>query len=72
MTTITASKIDRATEISFEDAMEEVQQLKDVERKCSGGTEVYSGVHPVHGPIHLVIPMGGSGYRLLPFAIRQF
>lgn len=70
--TISAAKIDLATEITFEDAMEEIVSLKDAERKESGGVEVYSGVHPKHGPIHIVVPAAGNSFRLMPFAIRQF
>jgi hypothetical protein len=72
MSSLTAQHVERATEISFEDATLEVKTLKHLERWESGGVEVYSGVHEVFGPVHIVIPGAGNACRLLPFAIRQF
>ena len=62
----------RLLELGFEQAHAEAQKLAHVERVDTGGTEVYSGTHPVYGNIHIVIPAFGESILLLPFVVRQF
>lgn len=69
---ITASTLRRAEEISFEDAFLEIEKMTEVEKNDTGPIAVYSGVHPEHGAIHIVVPSAGSGLLLYPFAIQDF
>lgn len=36
------------------------------------GLMIYSGYHPEHGAIHIVVTMAGMSHLLLPFAVRDF
>lgn len=69
---ITASHLQRAAEISIEEAYEMAATLSGVERRESGGVEIISGFHEEHGAIHIVIPPASNGMLLLPFAIQDF
>lgn len=70
--TITSAQVDRATEISIEEAYEEIELLQDKQKVESGGVEVYSGFHPVHGAVHIILPPVSTGLLLKPFVIRDF
>lgn len=58
--------------LSYEAAYEAVEQMTVKVREDLEGVTVYSGAHPEHGNIHVVIPAMGEGLLLLPFAIHEF
>ena len=58
--------------MEWEDVYEELEKMTGVHKEESGGTTVYSGYHPKHGNIHVVVPMAGEGFLLLPFAFQRF
>lgn len=70
--TIKTTQVERATEISFEEAYDEIRVLRDMQRRESGGIEVYSGEHPAYGSIYIVIPSTSVAFLLKPFAIQDF
>jgi hypothetical protein len=70
--TLTKDKIDRVAEITYDEAVAEIVKLSEVKRHTVGGTEVFAGLHPELGPIHIVLPVMGGGMLLLPFAIHNF
>ncbi|RWB95670.1 hypothetical protein [Mesorhizobium sp.] len=61
-----------ASEISYEQAYEEVAKMPDAEVSETDGVTVYLGTHPDHGRIHIIIPSAGVGMLLFPFAIQEF
>lgn len=46
------------------------QELVDREEEFMNGCTIYSGKHPVHGNIHVVIPAMGEAKALLPFEVK--
>lgn len=70
--TLTKDQIDRVAEISYDDAVKEICKLTEVKRHSVGGTEVFSGLHPEFGAIHIILPIMGGGMLLLPFATHSF
>ncbi|MER9176279.1 hypothetical protein NKI86_31650 [Mesorhizobium sp. M0320] len=61
-----------ASEISYEQAYEEIAKMADVEVAEADGVTVHLGTHPDHGRIHVIIPPAGNGMLLFPFAIQEF
>jgi len=60
----------RVRNISYENAMDLIEGLSDRQRHDHGGVEIYSGKHPQHGEIYIVLPPVGGGILLLPFVIQ--
>jgi hypothetical protein len=64
----------RNLSMDFETATVAVNEMTDVQEVVNGGVTVYSGFHPEHGAIHIVIPalsQGMCGMMLLPFAFHS-
>ena len=59
-------------ELNHEQAYEEADRLEQRTRKDTDGCTVFTGVHPEHGSIHIVIPAIGNGMLLLPFVVQAF
>ena len=72
MSELNKSQVDAAQEIDFETALSEAERLENCIKRESAATTVYSGRHPDHGDIHIIVPPIGNGYLLFPFAIRDF
>lgn len=53
-----------------EQANEVAMELEDRQVEEMNGCTVYSGKHPVHGNIHVVIPAMGDAKALLPFDLK--
>jgi hypothetical protein len=54
-----------------ETAIEHAMILADKTILAAEGLMIYSGNHPEHGAIHIVVPMAGMSHLLLPFAVRH-
>ena len=53
-----------------EQANEVAMELEDRQVEEMNGCTIYSGKHPVHGNIHVVIPAMGDAKALLPFDLK--
>lgn len=62
----------RNLSMDFEAAHEAVDEMENVTVEELQGVTVYSGKHPKHGNIHIVIPALGDSLLLLPFAFHDF
>jgi len=71
MTAAAPSMIENIS-VSYEAAYEAVSEMTVKIREDLNGVTVYSGYHPEHGNIHVVIPAMGDGLLLLPFAFHDF
>jgi hypothetical protein len=58
--------------LDYESAALAVSELEGLQTQELDGTTIYSGKHPKHGCIHIVMPAAGSGMMLLPFVFRDF
>lgn len=63
---------DRFIAISQEQAMENAGLLERSQIENRENMVLYSGIHPVHGPVHIVVPAFGQSFLLLPFENRRF
>lgn len=57
--------------LSYESASETVAELAEKEVNDLEGVTLYSGIHPKHGAVHIVMPAIGNGMILLPFALQK-
>ena len=57
--------------LSQEDAEMAVDQLVNAQKSDGGNLTIYSGQHPDHGNVYIVIPPFGSSYLLLPIEDRS-
>lgn len=55
-------------DIPYDAAWVEGSKLEGCVRTEREGATVFTGVHPEHGNIHIVIPPVGNGLLLFPFA----
>jgi len=69
---MTHTQTESLMKISSEEAYTEAQNLEDSSIEQLDGVTVYTGRHPIHGSIHIVIPAAGEGLLLLPIVIRAF
>ncbi len=53
-----------------ESANEIAMELEGREVEEMNGCTIYSGKHPVHGNIHVIIPAIGDAKALLPFDLK--
>ena len=60
----------RSLSYSNEQANELAMELEDREVEEINGCTIYSGKHPTHGNIHVVIPAMGDAKALLPFELK--
>jgi hypothetical protein len=61
----------RNLSMSNEEAYELSFELEDKQVEELNGCTIYSGKHPEHGNIHVVIPaIGDRAKALLPFALK--
>lgn len=58
--------------LDYESAVFAIAELEGKQIRELDGTTVYSGRHPTHGNIHIVMPAIGDGLMLLPFVFRDF
>lgn len=56
--------------LSYESASEAVAELAEKKVSDLEGVALYSGIHPKHGAVHIIIPAIGNGMILLPFALQ--
>jgi hypothetical protein len=69
---LTHDQINSCQELDFETAIIEADKLENANRQEAGGCTVYTGRHPEHGDIHIIIPPLGGGLLLFPFVSRIF
>lgn len=60
----------RNLSLSNEQANELAMELEDRKVDDMNGCTIYSGKHPAHGNIHVVIPAMGDAKALLPFELK--
>ena len=60
----------RSLSYSNEQANELAMELEDRQVEELNGCTIYSGKHPAHGNIHVVIPAMGDATALLPFNLK--
>ena len=60
----------RNLSINNEDAYQLAMELEGRQEDSVNGCTIYSGKHPVHGNIHVVIPAMGDAKALLPFELK--
>lgn len=60
----------RSLSFTNEQANEVAMQLEGLEVEEMNGCTIYSGKHPEHGNIHVVIPAMGDAKGLLPFDLK--
>lgn len=60
----------RNLDLSNEDAYLMGTALEDVQVDELNGVTIYSGKHPEHGNIHVVVPAIGDAKVLLPFELK--
>lgn len=70
MSVITKSQLNSFQAIDFDLAHDEGVNLLNGIRTDIDGTTIYSGTHPEHGNIHIIVPPFGSGILLFPFETR--
>lgn len=59
-------------EMTHEEAMIETTKLVRCEITEYNGVTIYTGDHPEHGSVHIILPMSGSNLLIFPFALHQF
>ncbi|QIG75652.1 hypothetical protein EVC20_081 [Rhizobium phage RHph_Y2_17_1] len=69
---VTKSHLDAIKEIPFDVAWAEGAKLVDGVRTDKEGVTVFTGTHPEHGNIHIIIPAVGQGLLLFPFVVQEF
>lgn len=57
-------------DISIERAYEIADQLSSKSQHIGSSTTTFSGIHPEHGPIHVVIPPLGDAI-ILPLVVQN-
>ena len=60
----------RNLSINNDEAYILAMDLEDRQEDNVNGCTIYSGKHPVHGNIHVVIPAMGDAKALLPFSVK--
>jgi len=70
--TLTHDQINSCKEIDFETALLEAEKLENSNRQEIAGSTIYTGTHPEHGNIHIIIPPLGGGILVFPFVSRVF
>ncbi|QIG69112.1 hypothetical protein EVB78_079 [Rhizobium phage RHph_N1_15] len=69
---ITKSHLNSIQEIPFDLAWVEGEKLVDGVRTDKEGVTIFTGTHPEHGNIHILIPTVGQGLLLFPFVVQDF
>ncbi len=70
--TVTKTQIDAIQEIPQDLAWSERERLVNCKRTDWAGVTIFTGTHPEHGNIHIVIPSFGEALLLFPFESRDF
>jgi hypothetical protein len=68
----TKTHLGAVKEIPFDLAWAEGASLVNCVRTDKEGVTVFTGTHPEHGNIHIIIPAVGQGLLLFPFVIQDF
>ncbi|MBD9511661.1 hypothetical protein IB265_33435 [Ensifer sp. ENS10] len=60
----------RNLSIDNESAYMLAMELEERQEDAMNGCTIYSGKHPIHGNIHVVVPAIGDAKALLPFQTK--
>ncbi|WP_276122595.1 hypothetical protein [Pararhizobium qamdonense] len=70
--TLPKTALNSIEEIPFDLAWVEGAKLENSVRTDRAGATIFSGKHPEHGNIHIIIPSFGEGLLLFPFVVQDF